>query len=66
MSAEVLEHVFEPFYTTKDLGKGTGLGLAATYGAIKQNGGYIWASSELERGSAFEIYLPPARVTASS
>ena len=66
MSAEVLEHVFEPFYTTKELGKGTGLGLAATYGALKQNRGYIWGSSEVGHGSAFEIYLPAVRVPAGS
>jgi PAS domain S-box-containing protein len=57
MSPDVLEHVFEPFFTTRTLGKGVGLGLAVVYGAVKQNSGYIWASSEAGRGSRFEILL---------
>jgi Signal transduction histidine kinase regulating C4-dicarboxylate transport system len=57
MSPDVLEHVFEPFFTTRTFGKGVGLGLAVVYGAVKQNSGYIWASSEAGRGSRFEILL---------
>lgn len=58
MSADTLGRLFEPFFTTKELGRGTGLGLSIIYGAVKQNGGFILVSSELERGSRFEIYLP--------
>jgi PAS domain S-box-containing protein len=58
MSQDTLGRLFEPFFTTKELGRGTGLGLSIIYGAVKQNGGFILVSSELDRGSRFEIYLP--------
>lgn len=58
MSQSALSHIFEPFYTSKDVGKGTGLGLSITYDIIKQHQGEITVISQIDNGSAFTIRLP--------
>ncbi len=64
MSQEVMEKIYEPFFSTKEVGKGTGLGLSTVYGTIKQTGGFVFCDSALGKGTTFSIYLPRHIATA--
>lgn len=64
--ADKLQKVFEPFYTTKRTGEGTGLGLSTAYGIVKQTGGFIFVDSTVGRGTEFTVFLPVCATVAEA
>jgi CheY-like chemotaxis protein len=66
MEPKFLDRIFDPFYTSKGQGEGTGLGLSVVHGIIKSHGGYITARSEPGKGSTFQVYLPKSETQVSN
>lgn len=58
IAPEIVDKIFEPFFSTKEVGKGTGLGLSTVYGIVKQTGGFVYVDTEADRGTSFHIFLP--------
>ncbi|OYX15139.1 MAG: hypothetical protein B7Z15_01595 [Rhizobiales bacterium 32-66-8] len=63
IAPDIMDKIFEPFFSTKDVGKGTGLGLSTVYGIVKQTGGSIQAASEVGQGTIFRVFLPRHEVS---
>lgn len=58
IAEEDIRHIFDPFYTTKEVGEGSGLGLSIAYGLVREHGGWIEVQSEQDKGSQFSVYIP--------